>query len=116
MPKDSIEFALRSCIRLRKVHGHRVNCSLPLRTSGNGQQRIHIIQWRLVWDGKGAAIASRGRVYYPPSRDLSDAFAVDESELLIARAERGDELRHGLVALQSTKIFDGFEDASGDPA
>ena len=49
--------------------------------------------------------------------DLRDVLHLSsESELLIASPQRGNELRHGLVPLQSTEAFDGFEDASGDPA
>jgi hypothetical protein len=35
--------------------------------------------------------------------------------MLIASAERRNELRHRLVTLQSPEAFDGFEDASSDP-
>ena len=36
--------------------------------------------------------------------------------MLIAGPQGRDELRHRLVPLQLTEAFDGFEDASGDPA
>ena len=55
-------------------------------------------------------------MYYPLSRDRSNAFSIDQSELLIASAECSDELRHRVVALQSTEAFDRFEDTGGNPA
>jgi hypothetical protein len=35
-------------------------------------------------------------------------------KVLITRTQRRDELRHRLVAFQSTEAIDGFEDPSGD--
>jgi hypothetical protein len=43
-------------------------------------------------------------------------FSTSTTKLLIRGTESPDELRHRSVALQSTEAFDGFEDASGDPA
>src|SRR5439155_23277694 len=39
-----------------------------------------------------------------------------EAELLIARAQSCDELRHVFVPLQSAKPLDGFEDCGGGPS
>src|SRR5437773_9873868 len=56
-------------------------------------------------------------IWRPARVTLRDALHdVCDPKLLITCAQRRDELRHRLVAFQSTEAFDGFEHARGDPA